>query len=413
MIKIKKIFLFLAFLCISSYCFSMVYDNRFLPLFKRPYSKKVEAASRLGTLFFAMGANKAMGRHDNIIEIPAIFGEYNQKNLGQALVLCGCKNPLRDELQNINLPWCIDGTIKAQGVSLVYDQSISKYVYVGGSLLFMSIHSLYHFMFDKAGSGLFPTHRELSDIYEARCIMHNMIGIQEPNFHQIGFGDVDLYLRIGNIWDFLYKFRRIDAGFTIGALLATGLCRNIDIPASIPFGGNGHYGIYISADAEFELKEDMKLGFLARINKRFSKTCMHRLPVCGEHFLFGALRTPIKVDPGATFIFAPYFSWEHLRQGLGFGVGYTLVYHSCDTWEDCRSIEQRKAIPADIAWANTLSGWGYDFVTVSAFYDFGSVKTERNLEPIIYLSWDIPSLILVGFDVPKTNRVSLGLEVNF
>jgi len=415
MIKIRKISLFFCLLLVSSYCFSMVYDNRFLPLFKRPYSKKIDAPSRLGASFFATGANQAVGMHDDIIEIPALYGSYNQKNLGQALVRCGCENPLRHELQNVDLPWCINGRIKTQGVSLVYDQAVSKYIYVGGSFLFMSMDSLFCFTFDRGEFGWLPdrAERELNDIYEARCKMHNMIGIEDPNYHQIGFGDVDLYLRVGKIWDFLYKFRRIDAGVTVGALLATGLCRNINIPSSIPFGGNGHYGMYFSADAEFELKEDMKIGFLARFNKRFAKTCTHRLPICGEHPLFGALRAPVKVNPGFTFIFAPYFSWEHLRQGLGFGAGYTLLYHNCDSWQDCRSAEQKNALPVDFARVNGLTEWSCDYVTLSAFYDFSEYESIRKLDPVLYLSWDIPSVILVGSAIPKTNRVSLGLEVNF
>ena len=63
-------------------------------------------------------------------------------------------------------------------------------------------------------------------------------------------------------------------------IIPTGVKRNIDKPASVPFGGNGYWGAYISGDAEFEVKEDWKIGLLLRMSKRFSQTVLNvcRLP---------------------------------------------------------------------------------------------------------------------------------------
>ena len=376
-------------------------------------SKKIDSPSRFAVDFFATAANCAQGQHDDIISIPAIFGCYNQENLGQAMVILGMKNPLRDELQNLNLPWCIEGNIKAQGIFITYDQALGTYLFFGGSCLFMSVNSLQNFIFDMQESGLIPTEREISDIYDARCKMHKMLCMESQNSHQVGFGDVDLYLRLGYIWEFLYKFRRIDAGLSVGGLLATGVKRNINCPSSVPFGGNGHYGFYVSADTELEFKEDMKIGLMARLNKRFARNSTERLPLAKEHLLFGALRAPVCVCPGLTFIFDSYFSWEHLNKGFGACIGYTLVYHDEDTWSDLRLDNVKKSCPIDMGNINCLTSWAYDYINFNLFYDFGKVKINRDIGPVVTLTWNLPAFLLIGRNAPKTHRVCFGLEVNF
>jgi len=410
----KKIFTLILLLFSTSYTFSMVYDNRFFPLYKRPYSKKIGSASRFAADFFATSANEAIGRHEDIIPIPRIFGSYRQDLLGKALMLLGCENPLRDELQTIKLPWIIEGKIKSQGVSFLWDQAIGKYFYIGASWFVMSVHSFQEFCFDrKEAYGGIPSEREVADIYDARFAMHDLIGIKEQNAHESGISDIDFYVRVGNIWEYLFRFRRIDAGFSAGALLPAGKMRNIDIPASVPFGGNGHYGMYIAGDAEFELKEDLKLGFLARFSKRFSRTCTKRLPIAKEHLLYGALKAPVKVSPGFNVVFAPYFSWEYLRKGLGVRVGYTLSYHDEDCWKDCRSAQEKQALPAEIERIVPVTKWAQDYVNLYAFYDFGNVRENSSMEPIAILSWDVPAFLFTGRRVPKMHRISLGVEVNF
>jgi len=409
----KNIFTFLLLLISSSYCFSMVYDNRFFPLYKRPYSKKSWAPSRFSADFFVTSASDAIGRKDEIIPIPRIFGTYNEDRLGKAIVLLGMQNPLRDELQNIPLPWIIDGKIKSTGLSFIWDQAIGKYFYVGASWFFMSVNSFQEFCFDKKESSLIPTDQELSDIYDARFKMNCLIGITEQDFHEVGVSDIDFYVRAGKTWEYPFRFRQVDAGFSIGVLIPTGKKRDINIPSSVPFGGNGHWGLYAQADTAFELKEDLALGFMLRCSKRFSKTSIRRLPLAKEHFLYGALRAPVKVDPGFGIVFAPYFSWEYLRKGFGVRVGYTLSYHHSDCWYDCRSAQEKEKCCVDMDKIVPPTKWIQDYVDLYAFYDFSNAKEESRVDPLLTLSWDIPVFVFTGHRVPKTNRISLGLEVNY
>ncbi|MFC1842327.1 hypothetical protein ACFLYU_01585 [Candidatus Dependentiae bacterium] len=400
-------------LLFSSKAFSNIYDNRFFPLYKRPYTKEEDKYSRFGTSFFAMAADWAMGVHDEEIRIPRIFGCYDEEKIGQALVLLGKPNPLRDEFQNVNLPWIIDQKINAQGMSFVYDQHIWKYLYGGLSFMFMRVHSNYSFIFDREKSGLKLTDRELSDVYDSLCNLHNAIGICGRNYNQTGFGDMDFYLKLGNVWDYLYKMWRIDAGFSLGFLIPTGKERCLDIPASIPFGGNGHWGMYGQIDLELGLKEDMRLLLMFRMSKRKTKTKMQRLPIAKEHPLFGALIAPVEVSPGLTFVFAPQFWWENLRKGFGLRLGYTLVYHNGDTWKDCRSEQARENIKVDLGCINEASEWASDYINLSAYYEFYDEADEKKFAPILSLTWDWPTFFFVGKRTPKTHRISLGLDVLF
>jgi len=419
MYKKKHITSLLIVLLVSAKAFSNVYDNRFFPLFKRPFSKKDEDKySRFGASFFATSADCAMGTHDEEIRIPRLFGVfgrdevcYNLERIGHALVLMGKPNPLRDEYQNKNLPWIIGQKVSAQGMSFVYDQHIWKYLYAGVSFMFMRVHSNYSFIFDRSGFHL--KDEQLSDVHDALCCLHNAIGIKGHGYNQTGVGDMDAYLRVGHIWDRQYKMRRIDAGLSIGFLIPTGKEICLELPSSVPFGGNGHWGMYAQVDAELGLKEDMKLLLMFRASKRRSKTKLRRVPIAKEHPLFGALIAPVEVDPGVTLVFSPQFWWESLRDGFGLRAGLTLVYHDNDCWKDCRGTKAKEAVPSDLSCINESSKWATDYINLSAYYDFYDETDEKRFAPVISLTWDWPISFFIAKNVPKTHRVSLGFDILF
>ncbi len=190
---------------------------------------------------------------------------------------------------------------------------------------------------------------ELDDI---RRQMNELLGLQSPNANQIGMGDFLMYVRCGREWEYIYKFRHIQAAVRLGAMLPSGVCADVNSPASVPFGGNGHYGIFGAADGELELKEDWKLGALVWVGKRFARTCLHRMPVGKEPAIFGPIVGPARVSPGVYFVFSPYASFENLRDGLGMRVRYTLVLHDEDSWCDARADQ---TVPVNLATIEKLS----------------------------------------------------------
>lgn len=248
------------------------------------------------------------------------------------------------------------------------------------------------------------------ELDEIRRGMLQTLDLREGNTIQVGFGDIDFYLRVGNAWEYLYKLRKIDVGLRLGALFPTGVRRDITRPASIPFGGNGHWGMYVALDGIFEVKEDLKVGLYARISKRFPRTSLQHMSVNGEPDIFGAVVGPVRIDPGVTGVFSPYVVLENLRRGLGLSVQYTLTAHQEDDWFDQRA---DKTIPVRLGKVVSLSEWASDYFTLNVFYDFGKVKIVRELQPLISLRWDVPTTFFITKNVSRMYRVSLGIEFDF
>ena len=49
-----------------------------------------------------------------------------------------------------------------------------------------------------------------------------------------------------------------------------------------------------------------------------------------EPSLYGAVKGSLQVDPGWTFVFNPYVTFEGLREGFGAKAQYTLISHLRD-----------------------------------------------------------------------------------
>jgi hypothetical protein len=396
-------------LLLPSLCSAMSFDNRFFPLIAHPYVTVIDRPSHAASDLFVMTSSRAFDQFDNEVGIPQLYGLYDQQDIAQAIVALGNPNPLPTVFQGNELPWILDGRIQAQGFDFGYHQAIGDLVSVGGTWFFMHVNSRQRFTFKKNDTAIFTQSEELQ-LDDLRRSMQAQLGLGGPNSDQIGVGDGDIYLRVGNWWDYVFKFRRIEAGGRLGVLVPSGEIMNIYNPASLPFSGDGHWGMYVAADTELELKEDWKFGVLLRLNKRFPKTCVQRMPVNKEPYVFGAVVGPARVNPGFTFIFYSYLSFENLRQGLGARLQYSAVYHGTDCWTDMRP---NKTVPVNLARIQELSSWGADYITLTVFYDFGKVKVDRGLEPIVNLAWDIPVSLLIGRSVARTNKISLGIEINF
>ncbi len=392
---------------------AMVYDNRFIPLFQRPQLIIDDSHSEFAVEWFMTTANNSLNNNQQNIGLPEIFGPFDQVQLAHAIAATGKPNPLPSEFQVLTrLPWEVSGKRQAQGISFVWHQMLHEWVSIGFSWLFMRVNSRDEFRLDASNIesriALKP-----GDAILLENTLHKMfrdINVQDGNTAQLGFGDIDAYIRVGNRWDYTMRFRSIDAGIRFGGLFPTGVTRELNRPESIPFGGNGHWGIYSAIDAMFELKEDWKTGLLFRINKRFAKTRDHRMPVEKEPSIFGAVVGPARVDPGFTFILSPYFLLENLRKGLILGLNFTLSWHQKDRWCDKRC---DKSVPVMLRQVVERSEWKSEYFTINVLYDFGKLKVYRDFNPIITFRWDIPSTLFIAGGINRTQRVTLGLDFLF
>lgn len=394
---------------VPQYVTAMVFDNRRIPLFRPPQLIIDESRSEFAMKFFMTTAKESLDQHQNSIPLGQLFGKFDQVQLADGIAAFGNPNPLPSEFQGLlsKIPWEVNGKRQAQGFAFAWHQSIINWLSTGFSWLFMRVDSRHEFKLDITDLEVSLKPGDEVLLGDNRRELFSMVGIREGNTAQLGFGDIDWYLRVGNRWEYSYRFRRIDVGFRLGALMATGVNREPARPASIPFGGNGHWGVYAAFDGMFELKEDWKTGFLLRVNKRFEKVQNLRVPVKKEPSIFGATVAPIEVDPGYTMIFSPYVLFENLRQGLALGLNFTLVWHTKDSYEDRRA---DKTVPLQLEAVRNNSEWSSEYFTLNILYDFGKMKVKREFNPIVTFRWDVPSTLFIANRIDKAQRVSIGID---
>ncbi len=406
----KKFFLLTIILCFFQIGHATIYDDRFIPLFA-PQQFFIEGLPSAYELdFVAITASDAFARDEKTVGIPELFGMFDLNTLATSLLEITGKSPLRSDLLGRELPFFVNGRIQGEGFFMRYCQAFAKYFTLGCEFYFFKTNSRQTFRLDlEKVKNLKPG--DINEIERSRRLAFEEIGLISTVAPQHGLSDIDIYLRGGKQWDYTLKCRKIYAGLTVGGFVPTGVKRDIFNPASITYGGDGFGGVYVKGDALFELKEDIKVGFLLEIIKRIPRTVTARMPmVASEPYIFGPIIGDAHINPGATLGFSPYFVLENLRGGLGLGIHYTLVSHWQDCWQDRR---KDKTIPVDLSQVIKTSKWGADYFTIDVFYDFGKQNTKHIIDPIIFFRWDVPSMLFVSHNVPKTNKIALGVELAY
>jgi hypothetical protein len=395
----------------------MVFDNRFLPLIQHPYMTNYDKLSHFAIYGFAATGDKAFGRSDSDLGIPEQFGQYNLIDFFHGLDVRGIPNPLPPDFvaklsadDKAKILWNVDGRIQAQGFTFSYQQQITSWLAAGFFWGFMRVSSGQLFRLDSGSLISQLDAGEFNELMRGRRLVQQALGLCGDFWTAAGMGDLDFYLRFGGQRDYVYKLRNLLAGVRIGCLAPTGVTRSVNNPSSIPFGGNGHWGVYTSIDAEAELKEDWKIGFLFRVSKRFARTSLQRLPIGNEPVIFGSEVGCAQVLPGVTFNFLPYATFENVRGGFGGRLAFTMTAHMQDIWKDRRC---DRSIPVNLCAITNYTDWASSYVTLTAFYDFGKVKIDRGFAPILVFNWDLPASFLLRYNSSKTQMISMGLEYNF
>lgn len=409
----KKQLLYIGLLigtCVINHVRAMVFDNRFLPLLQQPHLSIDGTRSQFSMEGMMATASKAFNEHQNDVPLPEIYGKFNQVDLANSIVALCKPNPLPSEYQGLVavIPWDVTGKRQMQGVRFFWHQNIVSWLATGFSWTFMSVNSRDEFFLNEEKIEGKPTRPVESILFDdIRRSMFATVGLHEGNVQQSGFGDIDWFVRLGNMWEYTARFRRIDAGLKVGALFATGVTQMIDYPQSIPFGGNGHYGMYGAVDSMFELRENWKTGFVLRVSKRFPNTKIRRMPAGKEPVIYGAVVGQAEVNPGVTVTFDPYFLLEGVRKGLALGLNYTLIWHMEDKWCDRRECKVPAVCLGEVEGS---SAWASEYFTVNVLYDFGKVKIKREFNPVLTFRWDIPSSLFIASRSSRTNCVSIGVE---
>ncbi len=414
----------------------MVFDNQFMPLIQKPYMYIAEYPYHCSCDLFFATAKEAFLTDGDEGGIPLIFGAFDQAVMAQGFVAAGLPNPLPLDFQDVSkIPWDLNGKFQVEGFGFRGLFGITKHWGIGFDWAMMRINSSIFYALNANNSSGAITAEQAVALDEARREMFSLAQLSCGHSSNMGMGDLDVYMRFDWTRCYAYKMRTINLGVRLGALLPAGQVREVNNPASIPFGGNGFYGAYVSADGEFEIREDWKVGYLARLSKRFARRRFVRFPLITPETiqvqtvenntmqtntetvnkvwspLFGITTGTAYIDPGLFGAFYPYFRIENMREGLGMGIQYTIMAHGQDnSSEPCALANAPKN---DMLTGDFKSSWVMEDFSFNVFYDFGKVNSCHRFAPIVELNWDLPVAFIAAHNVPKTHKISLAVEFAF
>ena len=393
------------------------FGNRYLPAYNFPAMRKPDAQSNLSPSVFFMTADEAYGFSDDYVTIPRLDGEFNLRTLDKALREVNYTSPLRPQYRLDDLKYNIAGKVQAQGLRLSFGKSITDLFSIGATVDFMRVTSRQEFSPASEITSSFGSQPGLIDeLDRARRDMQSLLGIQGDQWQNSGPGDCDCYLRFGKVRDYVLKCRKVDAGISLGMILPIGMRREEDWAPSIPFSGNGHFGMYFAGDAEFELREDLRIGGFIQIGSLFAKTQKRRIPIQAEPQAFGVAFGNARVDPGVNFSISPYVAFDNVANGFGAKIRYTFTHHSNDFWEDKRTDKTVNGVTVapDFSFLNSETTWASEYFTLNLFYDRAGFSKSKSYIPTIHFNCDIPTkLFSFTSQSSRTYRMSLGMEFKF
>ena len=399
----------------------MTFDNRYFPLFYKPYIRRPGTCAHVRVQPFFMRAERGIGAVDRTVNLPDINGYFDDVRIGQYDQLAVINGLEQVKLLPANfgarkfkvtsgLFWKRTGVLEAEGISFFYEQYFGVHWSAGLSFFFMHVNARHEFSLDNEYVPCAFGDRQF--LFDLRQKLHKYyLGLEPAIFDTIGASDLDLFVRYGNHWEYISKFRSIDVGVKLGVIAPTAPAVSICNPAAVPLGGDKHWGIYLDIEATFELKEDWYFLLLMRGIKRIPRTVRQRIPVGLEPAQYGPVIGDIVRDPGWTVVFNPWLIFEGLREGLGARVGVVAVHHFNDIAFD---VDKGRTIQKNMrSNCGACTSWAYEYVTIAAFYDFAKFRDCRRFVPTVSLSWDIPVHWRFSQRSSKTNCVSLIVEADF
>ncbi|MCL5436577.1 MAG: hypothetical protein M1549_01710 [Candidatus Dependentiae bacterium] len=340
---------------------------------------------------------------------------YSARYLDKALLAAGTtrRSLLRSDWQSrlTRGPYIMGGTLSAYGAAVACYYPFANHVGVGIHTGAMKLMSAFHLARNIEGfeGAIFGPGDEY-DLQVLQQQLHDALSINGYSSNRFTMFDTELYLHFFVVHDYQYLCRLVDAGLSLGVVAPTGKKRSPFDPASVPAGGDGRWGCYVEGNLDAILKQDLHAGLLVRVQKRLPNTSLQRMPVGDEPTMFGAIVGPARVNPGLTYIVSPYAMFEHLRDGFGLYLGYSITKHHQDYWTDERCDQ---SVPVKLNVLQEQSVWAAERVLVGIFYDLDLGSREYRFNPIISANLEIPVAWVMAERSAITYGLSLGVEMHF
>ncbi len=399
---------------------AMTVDQRFfVPFLERNPLIGERKSCAINLQPYVLLADKSFNEYGEECELFSYDGDaYGLRYLDDAIVASGRRNTslIKSEWQSklLDGPYVTRGRMVGKGIAATMYFSPRNCFGFGGRIGAMEIDSELELIrdtgsFDAVVNG-FGDEQELTSLQGS---LHQALDLEPACWQGTGMTDAEVFARVYFDRDYFLWCRYVSLGAELGAVLPTGRTRDIENPASLPFGSPG-FGWYVEGSLDVLLKKDIWFFLIGRIQKRIATPELsERMSIGREPWRFGSLVGNLWIDPGFTFALSPYVVFEGMRDGLGFRVGYTLVWHAKDR---VRPAGFEPVVPnkkPELGRYQDASEWGSERVHAGILYDFSRGKKVRGWEPVIAATVDVPTAWFVGKRSFKTFGISIGLETSF
>lgn len=405
--------------------------SKYFPFIERSDQYVTDKRSYFSPNIFYTTASTAFHRGGGNAGIPELWGNYDLRDVidsVQAVQGVAFVNPIEtvtgtQALVGKSLKFKVSSKIRSNGIVLHYEQKVWKNLFVGGWIPAMFVSSTGRYLFDRASSdpslspqGLtqaqaFAQEQEIDSI---RRLTHDLAGFTKNKWSQSGFGDLDLYLKWNSHLDYRLLMKSVDFNLQGGFTAPTGILSDRNNPLSVSVMGNGHWSVYLDLVSEFELKQDLKIGFMFSYMHQFKHSRNLRLATGNEPTIFSALTAPVSMSPGDTFKISPYITLENLSDGLHIQGRYTYLRHNEDKWRDGRTDQTVQSYLSKggdlIAQKENISRWRAHYFTFQVTYDTKVALKHYWLDPLFYLTYDMP---MNGNGISKTHHLTIGAQLHF
>lgn len=418
--KIQQFFILLILSASSAVdLFSMAMNNRYLPWNKFLYTHANSSQKQLHIDGFMMMGDEAyrtkpgVASHEQITAFPNLRGVLNLSKVNTAFTALGLTTPMPVDWQGgSEFIVDFDASIQAQGTSAAAYWPITSHIGVGGSFGLCGVHTEANMKpsddinnrlgIDTSGNKLrFAT---MLAAYE------KILGTDAGFWSDRGVSDVDLYIKLYDVQEYVWRCKQVDASVSFGAVIPTAHEEAFDHIASIPLGGDGFFAVYVHPQLQIELYEGLTFNMSCRVQKPFSRIKNIRMPINFESQNFAPVRGDVMVRTGTLFDFKAGLAFDNIRSGLGVALQYSITKYNGNWYEDMRA---DKTIALDgFGSLITQSSWVQEYIGTQVYYDI-SYEKEWDYHPTIALTWEVPKDLLGSRGVSRTHKVALQVDVEF
>lgn len=312
---------------------------------------------------------------------------------------------------NYNVPIRLNGNIYAQGIAWNMTYVVMPWCLIGWSSAIGPMTGAINIQPEEEPEKYkLKESMLLQTIHIYNRLSHDL-GFKQNYTRFINIADQDFYITFYIDRDYFLYMRKIKFTGQIGGILPTAHKVDINNPADIPGGINGHNALYAACYLDLLLKEDISFNLTGKAMYVLPKDTEIRLRLWTESLRFGGLATSAQINPGIIYNFSPSLRIDGLRHGLGMQVNYSTWGQRTSNYAFSENLPITDNTKQNM---EAISSWNQEHCNITLFYDFArEAAYDPTCQKILSFSADIPIDLLFANNSGRSLALSLIFSCNF